>query len=119
MLVKAALGEKAAGEDRQNRNADHAERQKQALQSPGHQTGDGQKDQERQNSSCASAAEGPFAPVEASVEMLDQRPDPGDGMPDPRVKAIRRADGRLRRESEEQDQRAVGEGHGTIDGEIG
>ena len=72
MLVKAALGEKAAGEDRQNRNADHAERQKQALQSPGHQTRDGQKDQERQDSSCASAAEGPFAPVEASVETLDQ-----------------------------------------------
>ena len=40
-------------------------------------------------------------------------------MPDPRVKAIRIADGRLRREGEEQDQQAVGEGHGTIDGEIG
>ena len=100
MLIEAALGNESAGEEGKDHGACETERQEGRLQRPRCRSRHGQEDQQSQNAGGAAPAEGSVLTVQAPVELFDQAPDPGDGMPGPRVKAVGIAERRLGREGE-------------------
>jgi hypothetical protein len=86
--------------------------EEQNLDRPGHERRDGKEHQEREGTCRPAPACRPGFPVQGLIEPLDKPADPGDGMPDPRIKATGITDGCFNRESEDQDRQAAGEGHG-------